>query len=609
MGSRIKSFFFGKSSSNGNANLRGQSYDSAIALDPPLKGSYPVAGNGPNVLEEIQRTRAKRLSTAASVAPAPSVSRRRDDTEPRPRTAPHNGEPGGGIKNGGSHKRGRTMSGFSMKSPPSIFNRRSSVSSVRGRQSGRTTSEAPPPLPASIISSPTEIRTYQPTGSAAASIRNGFAGTPSIRNGFVSPPPPEPFIQQHSRTASHASHKSYVDLLDAHSNVNRTREASKHRAKASGVRNYGEDVADRNIAAFGDRADRDKDHRLDLNSPEFSYLKQVYSPKKRSARETHSRVGSALGHVLGSEATSDDTHSRVTSIRSFSGPRPGSIYPPRIDSVRSHPTSINGRVGDDHSIRSNSLQQDHRGRALSPLSSAPVSIIEESHVRDRRKSSVTSTQAIPTPPIPERGRARAATAISTESRKTQNPPPVLLPSSNMISTSHNKQSVGTASKQAIVSTNSRVKSASPTKSNGGTSSRKRSASYSAFPSSRSDHRASPEQRRSNTSPVQSNKSKKREAMVVEGVSEPSSLEGVVDLKDSVDTDVTAKMLPGTYPHSTMFRNSVIFYPSSNYSKPLLSPEHFSPHSIIEPPSFPPANWPLTPLSQVSFKSAHSAINH
>lgn len=81
-------------------------------------------------------------------------------------------------------------------------------------------------------------------------------------------------------------------------------------------------------------------------------------------------------------------------------------------------------------------------------------------------------------------------------------------------------------------------------------------------------------------------------MMVEGSSQPISLDGIVDLTNTVDTDVTTRHLPGTFPRprSTYSRNSVISRASAS-SVPFLSPLHVTPHSIVEPPSFSP-DWPL-----------------
>jgi hypothetical protein len=627
MGSRIKSFFFGRSN-NYNANLQARPYNSVVASDPPIHGSYPFAGNGPDVLQEIQRTRAKRQSTPGGIAPAPTAPRHPQPSEPRPRTAPHDGTPGGGQLTSESAKstKGRTLSGFSTTSSPSFFSS-SRRNSVRSTTIDRPPPPPPlPPVPASPstpgVSSPPprDIKTYVPT--------NGSSNpTPKSQPPVAFTPP---FAQQHNRTLSQASHKSYVDLLDAHSSIKRTREASLHRYTASGVRNYGEDVADRNIDAFGERADRD--YKLDLNSPEFSYLKSVYSPKKAIlGAEPYSRVGSALGHVLGTDGSSGDDTQLSRGYRSQprsnsrnstrSGPQPPSIYPLRLDSASASPLSYSaGRVRDDRRSTHFKGAVDLRGRAMSPLSSSTTSISEDPLTQNyRSRQTVNSIRAVSTPPIPERGRKRpmtvttTTTTTSTTSTTKSNPPPVASPEKSTFTPYSYRSSSATIAESTSSKTKRRSMSAAsqstvgyPTK-NEGTRSRRGSVSFAAFPQS-------PEQTEASRSSA-SNPQKHR-GMIVEGASQTPSLADVVDLKNSTDTDVTTKQLPGIYrrprstpsTRSTHSRNSVLSG-ASTYSAPFLSPLHITPHSIVEPPSFPPADWPLPSPTNPNFPSTAKQLSN
>jgi hypothetical protein len=654
MGSRIKSLFLGKSS-NDNPHLRGQSYETTVALEPPVKGTYPVAGNGPNVLQEIQRSRAKRderiqsmRSAAGSVAAAPNVPRRREDAIPvvparpaRPRTAPQNGTPGGGYHNATDSTSGRTQSGFSMKSPSSLF-------SNSRRNSIKSTIEPPPPVPTSTFKAVRDIQTYQPKKGSSSSVSNGFSpATPLFaqhsRNGSQAShkthadlldahsdikrsreagfTPSTPPLAQHNRTDSRASHVSHVDLIDAHSTINRSREASQHRAIAIGARNYGEDVADRNIVNYGERSDRD--HQLDLNSPEFSFLKSAYTPKKVLDREeSHSLAVSALGHVLGNDGNDDDTaspritHTKTHSLRvTTSAPRANVIYPPRTDS-KSYATS-RGRDA-DRSIASNGVQ-DRRGRAMSPLSSTAASKCEEPPMKDSRRQSVQSTRAVSTPPVVTRGQSRTTTRSSTK----ENTPPVAPPNRGTFPTQSIQSSssaTGTAPskhRRRAMSTASQSNVVSPPPSSEGTKSRNGSVSYSAFPNTGHRESAAQSPESYNDTPRSQPSTSKRSGVVTEYAPQPPSLEGRVDLSNTVDMDVTKKALSGTLSHPqplsppsiTLSRPmssgartisrplSTISTVSkrSNYAPPTLSPLHVSPHDIEEPPSFPPENWPLPQL--------------
>ncbi|CZR64723.1 uncharacterized protein PAC_14622 [Phialocephala subalpina] len=550
--SRLKNLFFGRASV-GNPNLKGQSYDNHVAREPPVKGSYPVAGNGPNVLEEIQRSRVKRdtrgQSAAGSIAAAPSVPRYREDPIERPRTAPNDGKQKdfGSGSNGNGGGDGRTRS-FSMISAPRFFNN-------SRRNSLRSTAESLPPVP--TINSPPQstkpkpprdVQTYQPRTGADVEQYNGFT----------------PPFARHIRSDSHASHKSYVDLLEAHSNIAGSRETSRHRAKASGVRNYGEDVADRNMA-------RDREARLDLDSPEFSYLKTVYSPKKPLGvilDGGHSRTSSALGHVLGHDADpSDDIqphgrHSKAASIRSTTT-TPRSGFRSRIDTP-----SVYSYDGDDDRPASRVNARGPRGRALSSLS---TSSIQQPSVREslrqsagtpdrgrrtlREPPAVASSSKQPAPkaykqtastprvaPVPENRQPATAPSVAP-SRVLKEPPPVASPEDlpRVTIFTHERRASNSSAKQR-----QRTMSASSqttTTSNGHAS----RSSYSAFPTSPS----------SATTKSPTSLANKRAGMLVEERSKPISLEGVVDLTSTVDTDVTTKTLPAvTHEHVTPTRHEI-----------------------------------------------------
>lgn len=605
MGSRFKGLFSGKGASNVDDHLRGQPYDTAVAADPPVKGTYPVGGNGPNVLEEIQRARSERQSQATSTtgasiagpayadaAPAPSVPRYPESEHPRPRTAPHSGEPGGGRQRATKSKNGRSPSDPSTKPPPSFFStgRRASVGSGHRRNSV-ITDEPPPPLPTSIPPYPTSIPSYES--------RSASGGT-GRRDEYVTPT--APISEQHhdhdhhshrTSSAASSSHKAYVDLLDAYSNINRTREASKHRAQASGVRDYGEDVADRNIVEFGhtEETESARESRLDFNSPELSYLKTVYHPTKRHAsnnytrsereQRLYSRVDSALGHVLGGDGRiGDDIQSpnqsdlSTTSIRSSSG-LPGSRLPrlPRSDHVDFYPPQsehakrelryhgTGGRNDDDHARR---LNKDRRGGTL-PSSSSPnpasgrgEHVLIEDSIEDpiqyqgniRNSTRQTSSLSTP-PPIPDRGRRSASSRASLTPKSplypnpvdysppADRPPPAASPSQE---------------RQRTMSTTTGQKTATPSNSIKalGTSSRESSINHSASAFPPQGKRTS-QAAESGRSPAVSNvrRDNDRGGMIVEGAAEAPSLDGVVDLKDSVDTEVITKSLPGNYPLSIM----------------------------------------------------------
>ncbi|KAE9569092.1 hypothetical protein CGCF415_v009757 [Colletotrichum fructicola] len=213
-------FFSSKRSSEKSANnIKAQAYDATTASLPPLLGTYPVAGNGPtNVFEDLQRSHHKMSETNLSLvagseasAPAPPVPRFRDASVERPSSAPNGAGPSSSSP---SSRRGRDSS----KGPPLSF-RKPRLGSV-------TSTGSPAPR----------------RGSQSPAIP--FEGEPFR-------PPTAPFA--HNRHFSIQSNSSmargFIDILDAQSEIKPS--GFQNRVKAAGVRDYGEDVADRNIGENG----------------------------------------------------------------------------------------------------------------------------------------------------------------------------------------------------------------------------------------------------------------------------------------------------------------------------------------------------------------------
>ncbi|KAH6894612.1 hypothetical protein B0T10DRAFT_480853 [Thelonectria olida] len=79
--------------------LKAQAYESTVASHPPVRGTYPVAGNGPNVLDKLQQAARKRSlghlqqivrqeSVNTLPAPSPAVPRFPESIGGRPSSAP-----------------------------------------------------------------------------------------------------------------------------------------------------------------------------------------------------------------------------------------------------------------------------------------------------------------------------------------------------------------------------------------------------------------------------------------------------------------------------------------------------------------------------------------
>ncbi|KAF4436517.1 hypothetical protein F53441_13228 [Fusarium austroafricanum] len=188
------SSLFARKNAN-NASLKGQAYKSTVAGDLPIQGTYPVAGNGPNVLDQLQRAARKRSQAQLSMvsqdvddpaAPPPMISRHRGMSPSRPTTAPNQAN--------------------SLSSRPLSLSR-----SIRSSNSAWSVPERP-------------ARSRQR-------------------------PPPVPSIPTHHRRESSADsnkRNSFIDILDAQGEFKLSNFRS--RVAASGAREYGEDVAERNMS-------------------------------------------------------------------------------------------------------------------------------------------------------------------------------------------------------------------------------------------------------------------------------------------------------------------------------------------------------------------------
>ncbi|QBZ56522.1 hypothetical protein PoMZ_01431 [Pyricularia oryzae] len=227
--------------------LKAQAYDATIASEPPQRGAYPVAGNGPNVLETLSKS-AKFKSTQFPLhidiedacAPSPLVPRFRGDDVQRPKTAP-NGSKSGVSPTKDSSKRQSTFMGRTLSFRKS-----------------RIISNPTPDLPDS--SATPEFAQY---GQGFVQV---FPQTlPSLP--ASSPAVTSPIKLTHRRTKSMLSDGGRsVDLLDARSELSPQSPDFKTRLEAAGLRSFGEDVADRNIA-------------ISLDS---SHVKAFYTPAAES---------------------------------------------------------------------------------------------------------------------------------------------------------------------------------------------------------------------------------------------------------------------------------------------------------------------------------------
>ncbi|KAF3005457.1 hypothetical protein E8E14_006439 [Neopestalotiopsis sp. 37M] len=212
-------------------SLRAQPYNATVASLPPIRGTVPVAGNGPNNLETLQRTRpkAKDLPNPPSSASVASSSVL-DDKLDRPRTAPSQDR-----QIWSSSRRTGSMKTNPVPALPPVL----------------------PPLPLSSKPPrpPYRLPDKPEPSPSASSFRSRAPWKLLDKTDKVLPELPDldkplPSFAARRRSSSVNSIGSglgngYVDLLDAQAGI--APADFRKRVQANGVRDYGEDVADRNL--------------------------------------------------------------------------------------------------------------------------------------------------------------------------------------------------------------------------------------------------------------------------------------------------------------------------------------------------------------------------
>ncbi|KAF4123016.1 hypothetical protein GMORB2_6564 [Geosmithia morbida] len=231
--------------------LKGHAYDSAAAALPPAVGNMPVAGNGPKTLHDLRLAAARKQSVASlpasnASAPSPKASRRRSRSANRPNTAPTHApllphhRPKSANPNSPRHGSFRLSALPTSKKttpgPPYL------LGIVGPDASGDSSDTAD--LSASVPSVPPVPRIAPHRKDAASSPRSPrFKPMPlSISHPPVSPSMPATPVRS-------GPVRGHIDLLDAQGALKPS--DFKTRLQAAGARDYGEDVAERNIGGGG----------------------------------------------------------------------------------------------------------------------------------------------------------------------------------------------------------------------------------------------------------------------------------------------------------------------------------------------------------------------
>ncbi|ESZ93834.1 hypothetical protein SBOR_5775 [Sclerotinia borealis F-4128] len=294
MASRIKNWILKRSSStNDSHKLEGKPYEKAESSDTPStvtpagtnlgdKLSFDdvarffktpkVEYTGSNEETNIWAGRTYTTLYESAEAPiTPITPGRRQNTaksnehDGRPRTAPSD-EDGRG---GGRRSSLRTFSEFATRSSPFLRHKKSTASQhILSRTPEATALVFPsPPTSAHHISPPTSPYAYESIESARP------MATPS----YV------PHHRRDSSRSSKASRNSYVDILDVHDNMKGGRDTYRNCTIAAEARIYGDDIANGNLAMENARLDH-RDHK-------FSYLKSIYYGVAETEGSKRSRLG------------------------------------------------------------------------------------------------------------------------------------------------------------------------------------------------------------------------------------------------------------------------------------------------------------------------------
>ncbi|KAI1762057.1 hypothetical protein GGR53DRAFT_441042 [Hypoxylon sp. FL1150] len=199
------SFLSRKTPTTDSVGLKAQAYDETVAAKAPIRGTYPITGNGSSILEKFQKSHPhlRNVDFLSDSAPSPTVPRLLE----RPSTAPNHQSPKGSA-------RPKSQSGTSariLRDPPK-------------KRHGPY--RLPPTLP--------------------------IDGNDSIANKYLYSAPSPTFSRDRNSSifsADSGSTRRFVDLLDAQSFIKPS--DFYGRVKATGAKDYDEEVADRNIRTNG----------------------------------------------------------------------------------------------------------------------------------------------------------------------------------------------------------------------------------------------------------------------------------------------------------------------------------------------------------------------
>ncbi|KAH8202550.1 hypothetical protein TruAng_003261 [Truncatella angustata] len=272
--------------------LKAQPYKATVASQPPTRGNAPVAGNGPNIIETLQKTHPK-FKNAANISfgahsSASTVSLGRVEKIDRPRTAPSEDR-----QTWANRRRSGSWKAHPIPALPSMpFAKTRPPYRLPDKKPQPITRQSKPRPPFRLPDAPSALDKPLPlfARERSTSIHSGRSG---------------------SATA-------YVDLLDAQAGINPT--DFRQRIQATGARDYGEDVADRNIGENGLNL-RSVDARVFYAAASANSRPSSYVPTAPEEPNNESDRKSKKRHSLGSSLRSKSLTSDTAAVRPRSSHR------------------------------------------------------------------------------------------------------------------------------------------------------------------------------------------------------------------------------------------------------------------------------------------------
>ncbi|KAI0159109.1 hypothetical protein BJ166DRAFT_323073 [Pestalotiopsis sp. NC0098] len=292
--------------------LQAQPYNATVASLPPIRGTVPVAGNGPNNLETLQqrtRPRVKGLQDHPSSVSVAAASSAPDDKVDRPRTAPSQDRTWSASRRTGSMKTTPVPALPPVLPPLPLL-------SSKPRPPFRLPDSEPSPTFSSFKSRST-WKLLEKTDKSPK--------TPDLDK----PLPPFARPRSSSTNSNQSGLNGHLDLLDAQAGINPTN--FRQRVQANGARDYGEDVADRNLVESATNmhiaGSRTSFRPASVGSRPTSYIPSVHeepepeSPTDAKLLKRHSLGSSLRTRSMASDIAVTRHSSNRKSVHADSRPR------------------------------------------------------------------------------------------------------------------------------------------------------------------------------------------------------------------------------------------------------------------------------------------------